>query len=334
MREYLLVLGVTGLTGLMGCGDGVDLDLDLSFGGPVVGGAGKATFHAVDGCPGYDLFGCPDTLPTFAVGAHARFIIGSTTGDASDEEAIALARPRSVDETIVEVGRGADGLLLLDAVSPGRTSVNLYTGEEFVDSIEVEVEDIQQLEVVPSDAVYLTGTPFAVRVKAYGASRGGPLYARGAVSATTFDGLALEEHVGYFDESDQFAVRGTSVGVGRFRVDAGATTNEITVRTVARNEITEIVIHELAPAPDANKIRLFAHAKVNDLTVNGGPACDWRIVSGGGPGAALSSSVDDPFSSALFVIDDGAIAFGSGDMVVECRTNDQVFAEHTIHFAP
>jgi hypothetical protein len=106
------------------------------------------------------------------------------------------------------------------------------------------------------------------------------------------------------------------------------------VRTITREEITEVSIAEIAPTPNANKVRLVAGAKMNELGVDGGPACDWRIVTGGGIGAALSSSVGDPFAGTLFVFDDAAIAFGSGDMMVECRANDRVVAQHTIHFAP
>jgi hypothetical protein len=84
------------------------------------------------------------------------------------------------------------------------------------------------------------------------------------------------------------------------------------------------------PADDA----CTAGARTTETRVNGGPACDWSIVSGGGLGAALSSSVGDPFADTLFVFHDAAIAYGSGDMIVECRANDEVFAQHTIHFAP
>lgn len=330
MKEWLLVLG------LVGCGDPVDFDIDFDLGtGPAVGIEGNVTFNSVDGCPGGDfLFGCRAELPTFASGAHARFVIGSTTGAPDDEDMVERARPRSADPGIVQVSRSSDGLLLLDAVAPGVTRVDLYSGDDLVDSIDVAVEDIQQLVVTPHTSVQLVGPAFPVGVKAYGTVPGWPLYARGSLVATALDGLTLADGiVDYFTASDQLAVRADTALVGRVRVEAGGLASETSVRTITRDEISELEIGELIPTPNANKVRLFAVARSNGLTVDGGPACDWRIVSGGGAGAALSASVGDPFAATLFVIDNGAIAFGSGETIVECRANDRVVAQHTIQFA-
>jgi hypothetical protein len=330
MKECLLVLG------LVGCGNGFEFDFDLGV-GPVMGERGNVTFVATDGCPGSDdLFGCKDELPHFAIGAHARFVIGSTTGDAEDEDSVELARPRSSDMNIVEVGRGADGLLLVDAIAPGMARVDLYSDGDLLDTIVFIVEDVQTLDVRPHQTAQMVGAAFPVSVTAYGASRSRPLYARGALRATALDGLVLEDGItDYFDESEQFAVRGDKPGLGRIRVEVGGLADETTIRTVDRNEITEIKIGELfATNEPTNKVRLAATAKAGTLSVDGGPLCDWRIVSGGGTGAALSSRVGDPFASSWFVVDDGALAFGSGEMIVECRANEQVATQHTIQFAP
>jgi hypothetical protein len=330
MRECILVLG------LVGCGNGFEFDFDLGV-GPVMGEMGNVTFVATDGCPDSDdLFGCKDELPHFAIGAHARFVIGSTTGDAEDEDVVELARPRSQDPKIVEVGRGADGLVLVDAIAPGMARVDLYSDGDLLDTIVFIVEDVQVLDVLPHQSAQMVGAAFPVSVTAYGESRGRALYARGALHATALDGLVLEDGViDYFSESEQFAVRGDKPGVGRIRVEVGGLADETTIRTIDRSEITELLIGELfATNEPKNKVKLAATAKVDTLHVDGGPLCDWKIVSGGGPGAALSSRVGDPFTDSLFTVDDGALAFGSGEMVVECRANDQVVGQHTIQFAP
>ena len=318
------------------CGPSIDVDLDLDP-GPVIGERGNVTFNFVDGCPGADvLFGCPETLPNFAIGSQARFVIGSVTGNADDEARLRRAKARTADRAVMGASRDADGLLFLDSFGAGATTIQIVQDGEVLDTIRVEVAPIVRLDAGDSamPALHLVGTTFPAAVTAYGPANQ-QLYAHGAIATRTVDGLALDpDRSGYFTTSEQFAVTGDTPGYAKLEVWTDTVYDSTQFQIVTRDDITEVTITEITPTAGTSKIHLAAGAKIDGRMVNGGPLCDWRVVSGGGPGVALSSAVGDAFTTSLFVLYDSAIVFGSGDTVVECRANDRVVAQHTIQFAP
>jgi hypothetical protein len=161
------------------------------------------------------------------------------------------------------------------------------------------------------------------------------LYARGAIEARTFDGLVVDpEATGYFIASEQFAVKSDITGDVGIEFSAAGHSVTSTFHIVNRTEITEVELLDVFADPTTNKGRVEAVAKINGVTVRGGPACSWSIVSGGGPGAALAASAGNDLGNPLFVIYNSAIVYGSGDIVVECRANKRVAAQHTIQLAP
>src|SRR5262245_36745550 len=88
---------------LAGCAADMDLDLDVDLGpGPIAGERGAITLSFVDGCPGSQpLWGCPKEMPLFAVGATARFVVGSVSGTADDERRLARAQANSLHRGVV-----------------------------------------------------------------------------------------------------------------------------------------------------------------------------------------------------------------------------------------
>ena len=317
------------------CAPTIDFDLDLEP-GPVVGERGAVTFSLVDGCPDSDpFFGCPKTLPGFAVGSQARFIIGSVTGDTGDEQRLRNAKPRSLDREIASASRDADGLLYIDSFAEGDTTIEIIEDGETLDTINVYVDRIMRLDAGDSATppYHLVGTVFPAEVNAYGSS-GQRVFAHGAIAARAINGLALDaEHFDYFTGSESFAVTSNTPGYGELDVWTDTVSSSVRFEMVTRDEITEVTIEELFPTPDANKVTLIASARIDGRLVAGGPACDWRVVTGGGPGVVLSPKVGDAFTTSLFVLYTSAIVFGSGATVVECRANDRVVVQHTIQFA-
>ncbi|HUQ53468.1 MAG TPA: hypothetical protein VM692_14675, partial [Gammaproteobacteria bacterium] len=104
-----------------------EFDLDLDFGGgPITGEHGAATFSLVDGCPdGNFLFGCPKTMPAFAVGARARMVIGSVSGDADHEQQLATAQFVVSDPSVLAFGRDADGFVVMQALGEGTAMIEI-----------------------------------------------------------------------------------------------------------------------------------------------------------------------------------------------------------------
>ena len=320
------------LLGVAACHPSIDFDLDLDP-GPIDGEKGFATFSFVDGCPGADpLFGCRKQLPGFAMGSRARFVVGSISGDPADDQRLERAKASTLDPNVAIAGRDADGFLVLASVAPGDTTIRLMEDGDELETLSVHVEKITSMETYewpPPDVI--TGARFGAAVEAYGTFRT-PLYARGAITATTTNGLVLDnDNSGYFTASEQVAVRAEKPGDVDVIFRAGDVSTESTFHIVAREDITDIAISELYPDAGATKVRMFADIKAGDTAVRGGPACEWSIVSGGGPGAAISSSVDDDLDNAWFTLYNAAIVYGEGDMTVECRANDRVVGQHTLH---
>lgn len=327
MKPLLVVLLVTSA-----CHPSFDFDVDLDP-GPVVGDRGFATLSFVDGCVGSDvLFGCPKHLPAFATDSRARFVIGSMSGDTDDEHRVERAKVTSSDSRIVIANRDDDGLLQVLPVGTGDATVELTDDGDVIDSIGIHIEPIGSL-IVPTEETptVLAGATFAAVVDAHSPS-GERLWAHGAITPSTSGGLSLVPGAeGYFTNSEQFGVRGDVPGLARVEFRAGDAWTEGQFHLVSRDDITEVAIGEFYPEPGATKIRLVASAKAGAAGVRGGPACDWRIASGGGPGAALSPRVDDDLDATWLTLYNSAAVFGEGDVVVECRANDRVVAQHAMH---
>lgn len=320
-----------------GCGPSFNIDLNLDA-GPVVGDKGFATFSFVDGCPGSDpLVGCPQQLPSFAIGSRARFVIGSVTGDADDQHRLALAELQSSNPAVVIAGRDAAGLVVLSSIAAGEAALELKADGAVIDSITVHVEPIASMAThAGPPAVVLKGVRFAVGVDAHG-PKGELLFAHAAIVAKTFGGLVLDTDTsGFFTGSEQVVVRSDIAGEVRVEFMAGNVSTQTDIHVVSRDEITSIDVTEpFGSASNTNKAHVVADARVGDVLVSGGPGCDWSIVSGGGPGAALAAGVDDNANgNNLFHLYNSAVVFGSGDTVVECQASDTVVGRHTIHFAP
>ena len=333
----LVVLAVGACGGPIDWGSGLDFDFDLGR-GAVTGKYGAVTFNFVDGCADGDpLFGCADTMPPFAVGSHVRLIAGTTTGDAEDERRLARAKVITFNDTVTAVGRDADGFIVLDTIAVGTTLVQLVDDDDgdVIDEFDVEVEAIWTLEADDgSSPMRLLGAAFPADVRVLGTS-GRTLYAHGAVTAESPDGLAFEPDVQtwFYNKSAQVALRGDAPGEARVRFSAGGEYDQATVRVVTRDEITEVRIDDSFSEPNTNKARLSATTYVDGQIVRGGPGCDWRIVSGGGPDVSLSPAVGNGFTQSLFVVYDSALVFGVGETVIECRANDRVVGQYTILFA-
>jgi len=316
---------------MIACDSGFELDLDLG-GGPAVGQRGAVTFSMIDGCPGEDfLFGCRDTLPPFAMQSHARFIIGSTTGEVEDERRIARAWARSLDRRVATVTRDDDGLLLMHSLLPGAATIEIVEDNEVIDLIEVKVESIKSLEINPLESnKMLAGAPFPMNVTAIGGSRA-PLFGRGAIVANLGAGLAVDPDITtYFAASEQFALRSDTPGEVRVDVWSDTARTGTTYEIVTRDQITEVDIEPVFPTE--NKATFAAVAKIDGAVVHGGPTCDWRIVSSG-PDVTISPYVGNAFSVSWFTLDTAAVLYGKGEVVVECRANDRVVAQETIVFA-
>jgi hypothetical protein len=332
-----------------------DFDLDLSGlePGPITGQQGAVTFALVDGCPdGNFLFGCPKTMPPFAVGAHARVVIGSVSGEPGDEAKLAEATFGVSNSDALAVGRDADGFVVIDALAEGTAVVEINDKDgALIDSVRIDVEKIVGL-TGDTQTTILEGARVAAPVIAKGTS-GRALFAHNAVVATLSDGLLLDENPdGFFMESEQVVIRSTKIELpptsgeqeptesiarrrpARITWSAGSVSVIVLYTIVSREEITNITVGELWHEPGAYKQSLHADAQVGLTTyVRGGPACDWRIVSGGGDGAAIATGVGDDAKSdwAFF---DMALVYGQGDMTVECRANSRVAGTFVVHLGP
>ena len=317
------------------CDPGPDLDLDIDLGpGPIAGERGAVTFSFVDGCTGSQpLWGCPKIMPTLAVGSQMRLVAGSVSGEAADERRLARAKATSLDQGVASASRDEGGLLVIDAIAPGVTTVELVDDGEVIDELSIHIEPIARLQTDTSSPAptVLVGSRFAAPVDAFGPS-GSRLYAHGAIGAQTFDGLELDtEATGFFTASDQFVVRSNTPGDVRIEFFVERASAESSFRIATRAEITEISVSDLFADPTSNKGRLEATPKIDGVAVRGGPACDWQVVSGN---AVLTSAVGDNINNPLFVIYDSAIVYGNGEVVVECRANERVVAQHTLQLAP
>jgi hypothetical protein len=339
---------------LAACGNDFEFDLDLSGlePGPIPGESGAVTVSLVDGCPGGNfLFGCPKTMPPLAVGARARMVIGSVTGEAADETEIAEATFLASNPRIISVGRDDEGFVVVEALAEGSASINIDGKDgSNIDTIHIEVERIAKLEG-DKQTMILEGARLAAAVDATGTS-GRALFAHGAVVATLSDGLQLDDDPeGFFMESEQVVIRSTKLELpptngeqeptqsiarrrpGHITWTAGTVTADVSYTIVSRDEISNITIGELWHEPGAYKQTLHADAKVGETYLRGGPACEWRIVSGGGEGAAIATGVGDDTKSdwAFF---DLALVYGEGDMTIECRANTRVAGHYVVHVGP
>jgi hypothetical protein len=344
---------------LAGC-DPVDFDFDLDLSGleagPIHGQYDQVTFSLVDGCPDGDfLFGCPKTMPTFAVGAHARIVMGSTSGEAADDDKLATATFKSSNAHAATAARDADGFVVIDALAEGATEIEVDDADgTLIDQFYVEVERIAWLEGDDySSRVILEGARLAASVLAHGTS-GRHLFAHGAVVATLSDMDLDADPSGFFMKSDMVVIRTAPIVLppngntdptqstdaitrqrpARIEWTAGKAVTDVDYTVVTREELTSAYAAELWHEPGAYKQTLHAEGKIGDTTyVRGGPVCDWRIVSGGGDGAAVTSGVgDDTHSDWAFY--DIAVVYGTGDMTVECRVNDRVAEQVTVHLGP
>ncbi|HUS31881.1 MAG TPA: hypothetical protein VMZ53_25445 [Kofleriaceae bacterium] len=331
-----------------------DFDIDLSGlePGPIAGDRGAVTFALVDGCPGGNfLFGCDKTMPAFAVGARARFVIGSASGSPSDEAKLAKATFVVSDPRVAAVGRDAEGFVVLSALADGSAVIEVDDENgDVIDSISVDVERVVSLKGDMATTV-LEGARLGASVIATGTS-GRALFAHGAVVATLTGGIELDaDPSGFFMSSEQVVIRVGKLlppdtnsetepteSIARTRPahivwSTGAVSTDVSYTIVTRDDITSVKVSELWHEPSAYKQNLHADAKVGEKYVRGGPACDWRIVSGGGDGAALASGVGDDTHSG-FAFFDSALVYGNGDMTVECRVNERVVGEMTVHLGP
>jgi hypothetical protein len=127
------------------CSPTIDFDLDFGV-GPVVGERGNLTFTYVDGCATGDaFFGCRAELSPFAEGSQVRFSLGSLNGAPHERARIALAKARSLDSTITSASRDADGILYLDSVGEGDTTIEIVDDGDTLDTLTVHVEPIVRL---------------------------------------------------------------------------------------------------------------------------------------------------------------------------------------------
>jgi hypothetical protein len=339
---------------LAACQPDFDFDIDLSGlePGPIPGDNGAVTFSLVDGCPGNNfLWGCPKTMPPFAVGARARMVIGSMTGEATDEATIAGATFVVSNPRVLAFGRDADGFVVVDALAEGTARVEIDDKNgALIDSIYIEVERIVSL-TGDTRTMILEGARLGAQVAATGTS-GRELFARGAVMASLSDAIQLDEDQdGFFSRSDEVVIRSMKLELpptngdpepdesiarrrpGHITWSAGAVTTDVSYSIVSHEEITAVQVAELWHEPDAYKQHLHAEVKVGETWVRGGGACEWKIVSGGGDGAAIAAGVGDDARSdwAYF---DLALVYGEGDMTVECRANDRAAAQATTHLGP
>jgi hypothetical protein len=356
MMKRALLLAVMAACDPMG---DFEFDIDLSGlePGPIHGEYDAVTFSLVDGCPnGNFLFGCPKTMPRFAVGSRARFVIGSVSGDPADDRRLASAQFVVSHPEVAAMGRDAEGFVVLESLAEGNALVEIDDEDgELIDMIHVNVEHIVSLKG-DSATTILGGARVGASVAATGTS-GGLLFARGAVVATLTGGLVLDEDSSvFFTGSDELAIRSIDLspipplgetetpptsatiaargpGAGHITWTAGAVTATVDYTIVSRADITSAKVSELWHEPDAHKQWLHADSKVGETYVRGGPACDWRIVSGGGDGAAIASGVGDDTHSELAFFD-SALVYGAGAMTVECRVNDQVSGQYTVQLGP
>lgn len=330
-----------------------DLDLSGLEPGPIHGDYDQATFSLVDGCTGGDiLFGCPKTMPTFAVGAKARFVIGSTSGEPEDDEMLASATFKTSNARVASVGRDAEGFVVIDALAEGASIIEIDDAHgTLIDSVHVEVERIALLEGDKATTI-LEGSRLAALVSATGPS-GRELFAHGAVVAT-LSGMQLDpDQSGFFMGSEMVVIRTQPVtlpptngetepteAIARRRpahivwsASSGSVETDVTYSIVSRDEITYVDVGELWHDPGAYKQSIGTSMKVGDAFLRGGPACEWRIVSGGGDGAALAAGGGDDTHSA-WAYYDLALVYGEGDTTIECRVNDRVADQLTIHLGP
>jgi hypothetical protein len=313
------------------CGDPFTFDFDL--GGPITGDQEAVTFSFVDGCTGGDvLFECGHQLPHFAVASEARFIIGSTTGDADDERRVGRARVRTQDETIAIAYRDEEGLLILDALAPGETRLEIVEDGDVLDSILIQIEPIVGMAAGSfPPPLYLAGSVFKAGVTAKGPT-GLPLYGRMAITPKPLDGLEIDpEASAFFTSSLAVPVTKATPGDARMQFWADTFSAEATYRIVTREDITEVTFEEVAPTPGSNKATLTVWAKSGDQRVHGGPVCDWSIASGGGPNVSLSSRVGDDLANTFYVLYDSALIYGSGETTIRCAVNDRVVGYHTLY---
>ncbi|HSD87311.1 MAG TPA: hypothetical protein VLB44_07340 [Kofleriaceae bacterium] len=325
-RALLLVLP------LAACQPDFDFDLDLSFGDHTVGQLGAVTFSLVDGCPDDGFFGCPNALPVFAIGARPRFVIGSIDGRVEHERRIAAATARSTVSSVAAAEIDDTGMLVVQGLAEGHTAIEILDGNDVIDRIALEVAPIHTLEAGKESTTVLVATPIGARITARDPA-GRLLYARGAVTASTSGTLVLDaDNQGFFAASDQVAVFGELPGEATVSFSANAAHVDVPYRVVETSSISKITLAELPlDATVGNKTRLYAQAFVGDERVRGGATCEWSIVSGGGPDAALAAGTHDDRRWALFQLFDQAILYGSGDVVVQCRANPDVAGQATVH---
>ena len=248
---------------------------------------------------------------------------------------MARATVKTSDSKIVVATRDADGFVAVFPVAAGDATVTLEDDGDLIDTFEFHVQPIAFLKVNGTETpTVLAGPHFAAPVDATAAD-GEPLYAHGAITARTSGGLIVEHTpTGYFTSSEQFVVRSDTPGDAHIEFTAGDAWTETHFHIVTRDQITEVSVNEWFREEGSTKALLTAEPKVGDAWMRGGPACDWSIVSGGGPGAALSATVDDDLDDKLFTLYDAAVVYGEGDMTVECRANDHVVGQYTVHLGP
>ncbi|HTL34618.1 MAG TPA: hypothetical protein VL326_15930 [Kofleriaceae bacterium] len=332
-----------------------DFDLDLSGlePGPIHGEYDAVTFSLVDGCPdGNFLFGCPKTMPPFAIGSRARLVIGSTSGVPEDDERLANAIFKTSNARAVSVARDADGFVVIEGLAEGVSDVEIDDADgTLIDAVRIEVEPIVRLEGDTSTMI-LEGARLAAGVLATGSS-GRHLFAHGAVVAT-LSGIDLDsDPSGFFNRSDQVVIRTervTAPDTGgetqpteaiasrrsahiTWSASSGSVETSVAYSIVERDDITSAKVAELWHDPGAYKQTLNADVKVGDTYVRGGPACEWRVVSGGGDGAAIATGAGDDTHSdwAFFNL---ALVYGEGDTTIECRVNNRVAEQLTVHLGP
>jgi len=131
-----------------------------------------------DGCSGAQpLWGCPKEVPRLAVGSQARFVIGSVSGTADDEHRLGRAEANSLNRSVVSANRDEAGLLVLDAIAPGATTVELVDNGEVIDTVKIvsrdEITEIELFDLI-SDSTTNKGRLEAVAKIAGTELRGGP----------------------------------------------------------------------------------------------------------------------------------------------------------------
>jgi hypothetical protein len=319
----------------VGCSPGVDFDLPpIDLGGSTNGDRGVASFIAVDGCPGDSIFGCPTHAPPLALGATTRYIVASIDGDGPTNDALARATARSAQPAVATVDRLADGTLAITArAAPSIATIELVDDGDVIDSLTLNTGAIDVLAPTDESTVVLAGTRIGARVEARSGSE--VLYARGAIQMTASGALAvLPDNSGFFSASEQIAVGGNAPGDAMLTFSGGGHTVDVPYTVVTPSDITRIAFGtDVLDAHDTNRVPVFASAYVGDAQVRGGGACSWQIVSGS-PNASLSPLDGDDTDSAVLPLDNGAMLFGQGDIVVECRASPTVAAHVTVRLHP